>query len=342
MMRAAKTAFTLVELLVVITIIGILIALLLPAVQAAREAARRAQCSNNVKQVGLAIHMYHDTYQQFPPGYGYMTAAYGSGRSGGPEWPWPARLFPYIEQKSLDDKISWWFNPGSPFGGFPAHHKEVTTAQIPAFLCPSDPNATVIWNRDKTCYAAYGSGSDEEQHGRISYGGNLGIGPMEGTIVSAARLPNLAAGERVQGVFGHNYGVRIGHIVDGTTNTLLTSELIVGHMCTMRGAHTYDEGPVVMMDYAPNDPTPDLVRWCDSRDGLADSRAPCILGSPPFGGTLGSTLNQVRHTSRSMHPGGVTAGMCDGSVQFVGETIALEVWQALSTPDGGEPVVTGF
>jgi len=329
-MRATdRRGFTLVELLVVIAIIGILIALLLPAVQAAREAARRAQCTNNVKQIGLAAHMYHDTNRQFPPAYCHWTA-YGTGGNGPqPEWPWPVRLFAFLEQRTLFDNIDWTFNPGAPFSGYPAEQKAAATAQISTFLCPSDPNAEVIWNAEQNCYGS--ASQDVEQHGRISYGGNFGQGQME------APLP--PDGNKVRGVFGYNYGAKFRDITDGTSNTLLTAELIVGHTCTMRGAHSYDEGPVVMQDYAPNDPTPDLVRWCDPADAQPNSRAPCLNG----GGVRGTldTLNQVLHTSRSMHPGGVTTGLCDGSVQFVSESIELDTWQALGTPDGGETISEG-
>ena len=318
--------FTLVELLVVITIIGILIALLLPAVQAAREAARRAQCSNNVKQIGLACHMYHNTNGQFPPGYGYQWSAYGTGGNGGqPEWPWCVRLLAFIEQKPLADRIDWSFNAGCPLPGYPPGQHEVAAARISTFLCPSDPNAQTIWNEDNNCYG--GAAIDIEQHGRISYAGNFGRGQLEATD-----------GSHVEGIFGYNHGARIADIIDGTSGTLLTSELIVGHVCTMRGAFSYDEGPVFMQDYAPNDPTPDLVRWCDPADGQPGSRAPCAHGGGNHG-TL-NMLNQVLHTSRSMHPGGVMAGLCDGSVRFVSETISLNVWRGLGTPADGE-VISG-
>ena len=142
-------------------------------------------------------------------------------------------------------------------------------------------------------------------------------------------------GTRVDGVFGVNRGARIGDIIDGTSNTLLLSEIIPGHNCTIRGALIYDEGPVFMTDYSPNDLTPDIVRWCDEKDSAADARAPCS-------GVLGTNYDMVLHTSRSMHAGGVQSGLCDGSVRFVPETIALDVWWALGTPDGGETVSTEF
>ena len=139
----------------------------------------------------------------------------------------------------------------------------------------------------------------------------------------------------MDGVFSVNRGARIADIIDGTSHTLLLSEIIPGHNCTIRGALIYDEGPVVMTDCSPNDPTPDTVRWCDDLDEQPSARAPC-------NGVLGTNFDMVLHTSRSMHPGGVSSGLCDGSVRFIAETIALDVWWALGTPDGGEPISTDF
>ena len=321
--------FTLVELLVVIAIIGILIALLLPAVQAAREAARRAQCSNNSKQVALAVHMYHDTHNQFPPGYGYFRDGYvfGSSGSGGwPEWPWCVRIFSYLEQNAFAENVSWNFNPGSSRGPYPAGHIEIVSAQVPSMICPSDGSGQTRFNHDHNCIIPHGSYSATDGTlGRISYAGNFGRGPLEKT-------------NRVQGVFTMNSDTGFGDISDGTSHTLLTSELIIGDECTIRGAHSYDEGPVFMTDFTPNDRTPDEVRWCGKSDGVS-SRAPCKPSDDNTNfGILGSRFNMVRHTSRSMHPGGVTVSMCDGSTDFISETISLRVWQQMGTHNGGEQI----
>jgi prepilin-type N-terminal cleavage/methylation domain-containing protein len=311
-----RPAFTLVELLVVIAIIGVLVALLLPAVQAAREAARRAQCLNNIKQVGLACLSYESSYGQLPPGYGWFRNPPGANVANEPEWPWSARIFPYVEQQAAFDTIDWELNPGfSHRQLFPA-----LAVRVPTFECPTDPGAALRWNETGAC------SNDGKTHGRISYAGNFGGGQMEETNRRRPRVP---------GVFGHNYGARIGEILDGTTNTLLLSELIVGQGCTVRGVHTYDEGPVFMVDYGPNDPTPDLVRWCDPEDShRTNFTAPCLHGSGNQG-TLGQ-LNMILHTSRSNHIGGVMTAACDGSARFTAETIDIDVWQALGTPDGQE------
>ena len=318
--RTGRAGFTLVELLVVIAIIGILIALLLPAVQAAREAVRRLQCANNVRQVGLALHMYHDTNGRFPPGYGYMIGQPGNGgtTATGPEWPWIMRLFPYIEQDAVVDEIDWTWNPGWSAGGVPVGNLQVMEAQVEILHCPSDPTVSTMFNADRTCYPR------GMPMARASYAGNFGQGQME-------------AVDRVPGIFGFNHGARIGDITDGTSHTLLTSELIAGGMCSIRGALSYDEGPVFMVDHTPNDPTPDLVRWCDSNDGQTAAQSPCVYRAGTLGGgVLGNTLNMILHTSRSMHPGGVNAGLCDGSARFITDDVSLDVWQKMGTPATGE------
>jgi prepilin-type N-terminal cleavage/methylation domain-containing protein/prepilin-type processing-associated H-X9-DG protein len=299
--------FTLVELLVVIAIIGILIALLLPAVQAARESARRTQCTNNMKQLGLAFHNFHGRAKRFPMGYGELRpGTYGSGASAGVEWPWCMRLLADIEETALHDLIDWDLNPG---GGHEVLHP-VLGATISGFLCPSDPAVERRWNDTAECVPSIPNWT----YGRISYAGNFGIGPMEAPIPP-----------RIRGVLGHNRGARMGQITDGTSNTALMCELIVGNGCTIRGTHSYDEGPAYMHDFTPNDPTPDRVRWCGEQDKDAGS---CVQISQQ---------NQVVHTARSYHPGGVNLARCDGSVAFLGESIDLKLWWALASYDGGEP-----
>jgi prepilin-type N-terminal cleavage/methylation domain-containing protein len=321
MFATRQRGFTLVELLVVIAIIGILIALLLPAVQAAREAARRAQCTNNIRQVGLALHMYHDINKQFPPGYGYMSGEPGSGgsKAWGPEWPWIMRLFPYLEQDAVVDEIDWTWNPGVSYAGVPVGNLQAIGAQVETLQCPSDPTVSTPFDKQGAC-----SYLKPVPMARTSYAGNFGRGQME----AVGRLP---------GVFGFNHGARIGDVTDGTSHTLLTSELVAGGTCSIRGSISYDEGPVFMVDYTPNDPTPDLVRWCDAGDGDSAARSPCVRSSGTLGGgVLGNTLNMILHTSRSLHPGGVNSGLCDGSVRFFGDDTSLDVWHWLGTPNGAE------
>ena len=315
----------------VITIIGILIALLLPAVQAAREAARRAQCSNNAKQIALAVHHYHAAWGQFPPGYGYTAHVYGSSNISGNltnhiQWSWLPRLLAYLEQTALSERIEWDDNPGSVPNS--DEQRSVKGAQIPVFHCPSDPYVQRRMNENAVCL---GGAYSEERSGRGNYAGNFGRGQLE-----EAYPPD---GDRVDGVFAYNYGARFADIRDGSSQTLLLSETTAGRGCSIFGIFYHPEGCCFMQNYTPNDPTPDLTRWCSEEDGTS-TPARCLQGDHPFGGSVNT--NQTLATSRSMHPGGVTAALCDGSTRFVADTIALDVWQALGTPDGGEPISGDF
>ena len=329
-----RNGFTLVELLVVIAIIGILIALLLPAVQAAREAARRMQCSNSAKQIATALHVYHDTHKQFPPGYGYFPGGYKNGDTGVVEWPWSARLFSYVENGMLGDCVTWTFNPGNSRGPYPAFHTEIVSAQIPAFLCPSDSGSTTPFNKGHSCYVPEnGAHATEGTLGRINFGANLGYAETG----QPGMEWYLLYGGKPNGVFYHNSNTSFRDISDGTSSTLLISELVTGGTCTIRGTHSYDEGPVVMTDVTPNNSMPDWTRWCDKADG-PDSAAPCDTKNDDDNVGTVSGFNRVFHSSRSMHPGGVNAALCDGSVRFIEDEIDADVWRMLGTRAGGEPV----
>lgn len=318
--RPTPAAFTLVELLVVIAIIGILVALLLPAVQAAREAARRTQCTNNCRQIGIALQGYHNDHGTLPPGYGPLPeGGFGKGLTNGTpyaEWSWAARLFGYIEEATVSGAIEWTWNPGF-LAAAPPTIKEIVSAKVSSFYCPSDETVMTNFNQGGVCYTGQ---YVAEGSGRISYAGNFGRGLME--------APRMPVGTAVDGVFGYNRGDSFQKITDGTSHTLLTAEMIPGGVCSIRGVFSYDEGPVFMQDHAPNSSTPDLVRWCDSFDKVTDAIAPCVDSV--------STLNMIRHSSRSQHPGGVVASFCDSSVRFISDDVELTAWQAYGTPRGEE------
>ena len=197
-----RRGFTLVELLVVIAIIGVLVALLLPAVQAAREAARRMQCKNQLKQLGLAVHHYHDVFRQLPSGW------VGDSDDGPPGWAWGSMILPFMEQQNLGDLIVYEEHIDDPVNAV------ARTRHLPIFRCPSDigPGHTFMLEADD-------HGHDDHDHGglpielsRASYVGVFGSNEIEDSASHG------------NGLFYHNSEIRFASIVDGLSNTLMIGE----------------------------------------------------------------------------------------------------------------------
>jgi prepilin-type N-terminal cleavage/methylation domain-containing protein/prepilin-type processing-associated H-X9-DG protein len=243
MFRSTRRGFTLVELLVVIAIIGALVALLLPAVQAAREAARASQCKNNLKQLGLAAHQYHDIMGRLPAGW------IANQPEGIPGWGWSAALLPYLEQRNLDESIKRQL----PIAD--AANQQARETVIPVLLCASDPHPKVF-----TIFGGADAGDEEEAFAtnvdagtplfrlaRSNYVGVFGTSEIE-------QVP--AAGE---GVFFFLSRIRFAEITDGLSNTLM-----VGERGTRQGSSVWAgvvEGANEAMarvvgvgDHVPNDP----------------------------------------------------------------------------------------
>ena len=296
--KPSTRGFTLVELLVVIAIIGILIALLLPAVQAAREAARRSQCTNQVKQIGLALHNYHDTFKAFPLGH---VMAPDSSTSTQLRGSWIKGLLPFLELQTVYDTFdhdSAWWAPGN---------ESVRGITINDFLCPSDIGVEIF-------NSAYNFGF------RGNYVANTGIG----TYIREYR-PSQQTGLTVHGPFVHNRNVSFKSIIDGTSNTAAVTEIRKAEGNDSRGALFADSGTAQYChDYVPNELVADLTERCVTRD-----YAPC---------TGAGSGGPHRLTARSNHPGGVNLLLFDGSVRFIGETIERDTWQALASMQGGEVV----
>lgn len=341
-----KYGFTLIELLVVIAIIAILVALLLPAVQQAREAARRSQCKNNMKQIALALHNYHDVAGRFPP---------GATCNGGANWnscgtsfrhvdwstTWTISILPYIDQAPLYNK--WDSNRSSQA------QPNVTSTPISVLKCPSDPKADHIVS---------GNGSGGQVPGRYSkgnYAANYGGGWANENTGSAgtAGQPNWAEGIN-RGVFssregGANarYGARIRDILDGTSNTILLGEiktendsgngdcrgcwgLNMGSVFSAYSRATPDNGPQGIA--TPNARTDQEGGSQDFRDcptfcGNGSKSTKCLdCGGDGRGGVV----------ARSYHVGGVQISLCDGSGKFLSENIDKALYRSLMTIGGGE------
>lgn len=319
-----RSGFTLVELLVVVTIIGILIALLLPAVQAAREAARRMQCGNNLKQIGVAMHAHHGARSHFPPGSIWPPNASASNPIGtvdGAESTWVTFLLPYMEQNNVYSTIDWtkgfgyaWYAPL----GYP--NRIVTQVFFPSMSCPSSNPV----NREALWYGAWARGN---------YAANNGHGPQtEWDTAPSGRMAGVFFLERKPVELG---GMESSEIRDGLSNTAFVSEVLtisgsVGGNEDVRGVMQYPEGPFYHDNHTPNDRTPDEVRpgYC-----VTDPAAPCVASS---------SERAVIMTARSAHPGGVNLLLGDGSTRFVNDSTFLTLWQALSSPAGAEIISGSF
>ncbi|TWT31980.1 DUF1559 domain-containing protein [Blastopirellula retiformator] len=309
-----RSGFTLVELLVVIAIIGVLIALLLPAVQQAREAARRAQCTNNLKQWTLASHMFADTYTDWFPLGGMNGTDNPTRVENGRSYhrvTWAVQLWPYIEQTALYDQYDFTRH----FHDTP--NRDTLRHAIDGYYCPSDKVGATQATTD-TYWRVLGN-----------YVGNMGNAHLHQTSTDAAAFRGSP--------FRIRHVSRLSEVTDGTSNTALFSELIIaspGQLDDNRGDFLNNEGsPGFMSLLTPNASSPDQCRSC-----TASSMDPAnnLYRSIPCS-TVGQN-HEMQIAARSQHPGGVMVSMCDGSVRFVSETVSQGIWEATLSTYGGEVI----
>ncbi len=340
MKKSARPGFTLIELLVVIAIIAVLIGLLLPAVQAAREAARRSQCVNSLKQLGLAAHNYHSSMNSLPPGTTIAPYAVPGQQENWSAWSAQSLLLPYLEQTPLYNAINFSWGSGARGGTLSAAiNSTAYNTKIASFLCPSDGQAGK--SHINSYHASQGTS----------------------TFINSAN---------VSGLFAYGSSYSFADISDGTSNTVAFSEAMVGdengradkmgnstgqNVGGGAGGNAFDiSGRLadIQKDIATCTAT-----WADPTKRTAGRGTRWAWGSlganifntvlPPNGGGLvkwgacrmDCCVNAIHDhytNATSFHSGGVNASMGDGSVKFIKSTISMPTWWALGTKAGGETV----
>jgi prepilin-type N-terminal cleavage/methylation domain-containing protein/prepilin-type processing-associated H-X9-DG protein len=332
MKRTRTRGFTLVELLVVIAIIGILVALLLPAIQAAREAARRSQCVNNLKQLGLAMINYHDTYKQLP--FGSYSCCHGT---------WQMSILTFIEEQQLGDMYSW--NPAAATNdpGFPHYdpnyryhsqdlgkspqirNLDVVKTRIETLTCPSDEPQIDIGNEEEGRGGTLATFHNYvANYGNTDHVGFDHLGPANPGYIRFLGSPFV--GDDATSPKVKRFG-QFRKFSDGLSKTLLASETVQGQNGDLRGFTWWGWSAGFETFATPNASDSDLMQnpaSCNSD-----------LPNPPCGPMSGP--HRYKAMARSRHPGGVNAVLCDGSVQFVTDSIDLATWRAASTTQGEEP-----
>ncbi len=320
--QSRRSGFTLIELLVVIAIIAVLIALLLPAVQQAREAARRSQCKNNLKQIGLALHNYHDSFNVLPPSICLTLSGQAYG-----QWGAQVRILPYLEQANLYSQIDF----SLPY----AFRPNVIKTRVPSLLCPSEVN-------DR------GSIADGLDQYPLNYAANLGnwlvFNPATGTGGNGALAPNAR--------------IRFNGFTDGSSNTVAFSEIKAFQAIMKTGGSPTSSLPAVTdvggWTGGLFEPMDGHIEWVEGRvhqTGFTTTFGPNTKVAHTNSGTVydidytseeeGESTTVPTYaavTSRSFHVGIVHSLLMDGSVRSISSNIDLGVWRAIGTRNGGEIV----
>ncbi|QDS89654.1 Type II secretion system protein G precursor [Rosistilla ulvae] len=294
-MKRRHSGFTLVELLVVIAIIGILVGLLLPAVQAAREAARRMQCSNNLKQIGLALHNYHDTYKKFPAAWLANSGEAGVATLDKSYWGWGASILPFVEQQPLFDALQ--------VGTIKLHDAAntpdlLTLMQSPvaAFRCPSDIAPDINTHAERKMHSGLGGASDAQIATSNYVASNDTWEPRD----------NPSPGEK--GPFEENDNAAFRDIIDGTANTIAVGERRWQHRAPNGNLRIEAAGTVFGIGDKKN------TGWTSAVVGTGIVKMNTLQDSW-----------RCQQGFSSMHPGGAMFVFCDGSVHFIAETVEFEM-----------------
>jgi prepilin-type N-terminal cleavage/methylation domain-containing protein/prepilin-type processing-associated H-X9-DG protein len=337
-MTRRRRGFTLIELLVVIAIIAVLIALLLPAVQAAREAARRMQCVNNMKQLGLAIQNYHDLSNSFPPGRIWTpspTQAFPTILAGVQNTPWFVLMLPQFEQSSLSNAFNFALGSEGPNAPFPLGYlanSTVESVKIGLFQCPSDNITTYMFpaplNVGPLATAVLTRGNYAAAWGNT----NWGQGFSSESVLATPYLPSA---------FGHNGRVSFATVTDGSSNTVFMSEVLQGTASDVRGLMwSVGAGSCSFFSrFTPNGVT-DFLGQFSGFDQIGDATS-CV-NDPVHGLPCAVQTNHGNNTaycaSRSRHAGGVNSLFGDGSVHFMKNSISPTIWVALNSIGSGEVI----
>ncbi len=345
MRHSRPRGFTLIELLVVIAIIAVLIALLLPAVQQARESARRTQCKNNLKQIGLAIHNYLDTHSVLPFGKGPSYA-------GAPvyaRWSQHAMLLPFLDQAPLYTSINFSYPPETPgMGG--------VIAFMPAYVSPTGINSVASRAVVSMFFCPSDTGVNDPWAGQNNYVGNQG-GWLCDRSDSPGAATDTSPSELQTGVFYYLSKCRPSDVSDGLSQTAFFSEKIRGHgnpdpkadlfvipsQTSLAGTYS------TCMAINTSTATPLTSKWgyswvmgencCTQYNHVATPNTPSCAGTG-FSGSMTNMAMQVSANSR--HTGGVHVLMGDGAIHFFSDNIDLNVWRAVGTRNGTETVQTPF
>ena len=326
----SRRGFTLVELLVVIAIIGILIALLLPAVQMAREAARRISCGNNLKQYGIAIHLYHDTHKVLPPG---GTRAFVSGRNWNqnqaPRIGWQVRILPFMEQNALYERLNMNLEEAYltlvPWEGLSIQARGV---QVPYAMCPSDPRDRVRGDWAQASYCGnLGSSLSTSASGSCNTFVTENIHRMPGGTANHGNSDDV---NQINGLFSRlGVDLRLASLTDGTSNTMMVGEVLMDCTSHTAGWWNFDGGGNA---HASTSAPLNTMTTCARNQQEAIDR-----------GYLNPQCWQKNNWNyswgfRSKHPTGAQFTFADGSVHFLNQTIDYATYQYMGSRNDGKVV----